>query len=78
MRLTVALFASNIYCIFSPLFVFSANLKLDKMRIYIYENIQGVPFLKTHLDNSSTKHFQQKCFRQKLYNFKGDIRWSLI
>jgi len=46
--------------------------------IYFYATVsyvQGVPFLKLHQNISSAKHFQKKCFRQKLFGSKENIRW---
>jgi len=52
----------------------------SKQREYIYHHIQhtfritqGVPKRSDHLNNL-TGHFQKKCFRQKMYGFKGGIR----
>jgi len=40
--------------------------------MYIY--IQGGPRKVLQIYISETKQFREKCFRQKLYGFKGDIR----
>jgi len=37
--------------------------------------IQGGPRKVLQIYISETKQFREKCFRQKLYGFKGDIRW---
>jgi len=51
----------------------SLSLSLS-LYIYIYIYIQGSPRKVLQIYISETKQFREKCFKQKLYGFKGNKR----